>query len=93
MKNLAQTARPPARQVHRWLLTLPFIWQAALAPVVNDVAYRPLGLAFPMVWQMAGIVLASVVIAAVFRLDRIAGLEDEEAAFLAATSPQTGGHS
>jgi hypothetical protein len=36
-----------------------------------------------MFWQMAGIVLTSVVIAIVFRLDARAGVEAEEAAFLA----------
>ncbi len=79
---------PPARLArrslgHRWLLVFPFIWQACLAPAVNDIALRPFGLPFPMFWQMAGIVLTSVVIAIVFRLDAKAGVEAEEAAFLA----------
>jgi len=92
MENSVQPARRSGRQLHRWLLILPFIWQAALAPWVNDVAYSPLSLPFPMAWQMAGIVLASIVIGTVFRLDRFAGLEDEEAAFLAATAAQNGSH-
>lgn len=92
MENLVQPARRSGRLQHRWLLILPFIWQAALAPLVNDVAYRLLNLPFPMVWQMAGIVLASIVIGMVFRLDRFAGVEDEEAAFLAATVAQNGSH-
>jgi hypothetical protein len=58
------------RRLHRWLLLTPFVWQAGLAPLVNDIALRPFGLPFPMAWQMAGIVLTSVVIAIVFRLDR-----------------------
>jgi hypothetical protein len=58
------------RHLHRWLLLTPFVWQAALAPLVNDIALRPFGLPFPMAWQMAGVVLTSVVIAIVFRLDR-----------------------
>ncbi|HEY9270533.1 MULTISPECIES: DUF3311 domain-containing protein [Achromobacter] len=92
MENSVQPACRSGRQLHRWLLILPFIWQAVLAPWVNDVAYRPLGLPFPMAWQMAGIVLASIVIGAVFRLDRLAGVEDEEAAFLAATPAHNGSH-
>ncbi|SFP41325.1 DUF3311 domain-containing protein [Variovorax sp. 770b2] len=76
--------RPTRRRLgHRWLLVFPFIWQACLAPAVNDIALTPFGLPFPMFWQMAGIVLTSVVIAIVFRLDAKAGVEAEEAAFLA----------
>jgi hypothetical protein len=55
---------------HRWLLVLPFVWQVALIPLVNDVAWRPLGLPFPLVWQLAGVVFATLVIALVHRLDR-----------------------
>jgi hypothetical protein len=58
------------RTAHRWLLVLPFLWQVGLAPLVNDVALRPLSLPFPMFWQMAGVVLASAVIALVYVLDR-----------------------
>ncbi|HWT19720.1 MAG TPA: DUF3311 domain-containing protein [Variovorax sp.] len=73
----------PRRLGHRWLLAFPFVWQAGLAPVVNDIAATPFGMPFPMFWQMAGIVLTSVVIAIVFRLDARAGVETEEADFLA----------
>jgi uncharacterized membrane protein YwaF len=55
---------------HRWLLVLPFVWQVGMVPLVNDVVWRPLGLPFPMVWQMAGIVFASAVIALVHALDK-----------------------
>lgn len=55
---------------HRWLLVLPFVWQVALIPLVNDVAWAPLGLPFPLVWQLAGVVFATLVIALVHRLDR-----------------------
>lgn len=60
---------------HRWLLVLPFVWQVALVPLVNNIAWRPLGLPFPMVWQMAGIVFATLVIALVHRLDKHAARE------------------
>ena len=55
---------------HRWLLLLPFVWQIGLVPLVNDIAWRPFGLPFPMVWQMAGVVFASLVIAIVYVLDK-----------------------
>lgn len=85
MNQLPITA-VPARHTYRWLLAIPFVWQAALAPAINDVAWTPFGLPFPMLWQMAGIVLTSAVIALVFHFDRAYGIDDEEAAFIAATS-------
>lgn len=62
--------RRMSRRRHRWLLVLPFVWQIALVPFVNDAAWRPLGLPFPMVWQMAGVLFASLIIAIVHRLDK-----------------------
>ncbi len=62
--------RRMSRRRHRWLLVLPFAWQIALVPFVNDVAWRPWGLPFPMVWQMAGVLFASMIIAIVHRLDK-----------------------
>ena len=74
-----------SRYTYRWLLAVPFVWQVGLAPVINGVSWVPFGLPFPMLWQLAGIVLTSVLIAIVFRLDRVQGVEREEAAFIAAT--------
>ncbi len=58
------------RPWYRWLLLTPFVWQVGLAPWINDVALRPFGLPFPMAWQMTGVVLTSLAIAVVYRLDR-----------------------
>ena len=55
---------------HHLLLLAPFVWQLALAPAANGVAWAPIGLPFPMLWQMAGILVASVAIALVYRRDR-----------------------
>lgn len=63
------TAQAP-RRWHRWLLLLPFIWQVGFVPLVNDISWRPLSLPFPMVWQMAGVIFATLVIAVVFAIDR-----------------------
>lgn len=68
------------RTAHRWLLVIPFLWQIAAVPLVNNVAWRPLHLPFPMVWQMAGIVVASLVIALVFAIDRRHGADDQDSA-------------
>lgn len=64
----AAAARPSRR--HRWLLLLPFAWQVGCVPLVNDVAWQPFGLPFPMAWQMAGILFTTAVIAVVFAIDR-----------------------
>ena len=69
----------PARRSYRWWLLFPLHLAGGLAPVVNDVAFRPLGLPFPMAWQMVGIVLTSVVIAWVFRRDAGAGVSADAA--------------
>lgn len=63
-------APAPRRRPYRWLLLIPFLWQVGGIPLVNDVAWRPLSLPFPMVWQMAGIVVTSIVIAIVFSIDK-----------------------
>jgi hypothetical protein len=61
---------PPWRgRAHYWLLVVPFVWQLALAPYVNDIVIRGCPIPFPMLWQMMGIVLASAMIAVVFRID------------------------
>ncbi|WP_448502849.1 DUF3311 domain-containing protein [Sphingomonas sp.] len=58
------------RRAYRWLLLIPFLWQVGAVPLVNDVAWRPFSLPFPMVWQMAGILVTSAIIAIVFALDK-----------------------
>ncbi|WP_052071747.1 DUF3311 domain-containing protein [Sphingopyxis sp. MWB1] len=60
----------PVSRRHRWLLLIPFLWQIGGVPLVNDVAWRPFSLPFPMAWQMAGIIVTSVVIAYIFSIDR-----------------------
>ena len=57
-------------RAHHALMLLPFIWHLALAPIINDVPWQPWGLPFAMVWQMAGILVTSLIIGIVYRLDR-----------------------
>lgn len=66
-----------SRYAHRWLLVLPFIWQIGAVPFVNDIAWRPFSLPFPMVWQMIGIVFATLIIALVFALDEKVEADDD----------------
>lgn len=56
-------------KLYRWLLVVPFLWQAALAPWSNGVHWRPFGLPFPMAWQMAGILVTTAVLWWVNRCD------------------------
>ncbi|SNS41891.1 Protein of unknown function [Sphingomonas laterariae] len=66
---------------HRWLLLIPFLWQVGMLPFVNDVAWRPFSLPFPMVWQMAGIILTSIILAILFKIDQAQeGPEQEDVA-------------
>lgn len=74
-------ATPPSRRrslAHRWLLVVPFARQVGGVPLANGVSAAPLHIPFPMIWQMAGVLLTSVVIGVVFRLDRAAGALDED---------------
>jgi hypothetical protein len=80
----SNSALSPKRP-HLLLLIVPFIWQVVLVPFVNDIDWAPLNIPFPMLWQMCGIVVTSIVIAIVFRFDKKAGLEEEEAEFLSRT--------
>lgn len=86
MQQFNSSTGRPIKRPHLWLLTIPFIWQVALVPVVNDIAATPFGMPFPMVWQILGIIVSTLVIATVFHLDNKAGLDKEEAEFIEATS-------
>lgn len=66
---MTQPHPAPSRR-HRWLLLVPFLWQIGGIPLVNDIAWRPFSLPFPMVWQMAGIIVTSLIIAFIFSIDR-----------------------
>lgn len=61
---------PAVSRSHRWLLLIPFLWQVGAVPLVNEVAWRPFSLPFPMVWQMTGILVTSAIIAFIFAIDR-----------------------
>jgi hypothetical protein len=64
------SATSPVSRRHRWLLLIPFLWQVGAVPLVNEVAWRPFSLPFPMVWQMTGILVTSAIIAFIFAIDR-----------------------
>jgi Ca2+/H+ antiporter len=66
---MQSTPQPTAKRPrwHIFLFLVPFVWQVALAPWANTVAWTPLGLPFQMAWQMVGVVVTSLCLAAIFR--------------------------
>ena len=68
--DVTEPERAQRPRFYRLLLIIPFIWQIGLVPMANDIHIRVFSLPFPMVWQMAGILITSTIIAIVFQLDR-----------------------
>ena len=64
------TPRAPGRRWHYLLLLVPFAWQVGMLPVANEVRWSLAGIPFPMLWQMAGIVVATVAIGLTYHIDR-----------------------
>lgn len=81
----SDSTAPRTARIHRWLLLVPFVWQLALAPWSNGVDLRPLGLPFPMAWQMLGIAVTTLVVGIVYLLD-----ERADRAAAAAHAPDPG---
>ena len=70
MNHVAIEEPSGRRRPQLMLLLLPFLWQVGGIPLANDVAWSPFGLPFPMVWQMAGVLVASATIMVVRAFDR-----------------------
>lgn len=85
----APTREDFRRYAHRWLLVIPFIWQIALVPFFNSAEVRVFSLPLPMAWQMAGILIATGVIAFVFRRDRRIERADETLSPSASSASET----
>ena len=69
MSNSRFFSETHRRYAHRWLMLVPFVWQVGLLPFVNSASVRVFSLPLPMVWQMAGILVATAVIAFVYWCD------------------------
>jgi hypothetical protein len=59
-----------------WLLLAPFVWQLGCAPFINDVEIPGWPVPFPLIWQMLGVVLTTVVIALAYQVDK--SVEDSD---------------
>ncbi len=64
----AASHAPPSRR-HRWLALLPALHALAGVVLANRVQPFVLGLPFFMAWTIAGVLLAALVMAAIYRLD------------------------
>jgi len=58
------------RAWRRWLLLAPFVWQLGFAPFINDIEIPGWPVPFPLIWQMLGVVLTSIVVALVYQVDK-----------------------
>lgn len=64
---------PPRRGWHRLLLIVPFVWCVAVIPWVNTVPYAFGHVPFLLVWMVAGVLVGSAAIGAVYAIDRRRG--------------------
>lgn len=76
---MTETSANP-RKWRRWLLLTPFVWQLGAAPFINDVEIPGVPVPFPLIWQMLGVILTSIVIALVFQVDAAAGNDGDDGA-------------
>lgn len=51
-----------------WLL-VPYVWDVLLIPFVNQVKIRPFGVPFLLIWMLFGVVLVSICLGIVYKLD------------------------
>jgi Protein of unknown function (DUF3311) len=62
---------------HRLLLLLPFLWCVAAVPWAGRVRYAFGHVPFLLVWMVAGVLVGSAAIGAVYLIDRRRGDLDE----------------
>jgi uncharacterized membrane protein len=67
-----ETRSRAAAHRHRLLLLVPYIWSVAAIPLVNRVHATPLGVPLLLWWALAGVVVTTVCLGIVWRLDRAA---------------------
>jgi hypothetical protein len=69
--------RPAGRRWHRLLLVVPFVWCIAVIPWAGTVPYAFGRVPFLLVWMVAGVLVGSAAIGAVYLIDRHRGELDE----------------
>lgn len=67
------------RRPHRILLIVPYLWSVLAVPLVNTVHAAPLGVPLLLWWALAGVVVTTVCLGVVWRIDRAQGFEGERA--------------
>jgi uncharacterized membrane protein len=58
------------RRRYRVLLIVPYLWSVAAIPLVNRVHATPLGIPLLLWWALAGVVVTTLSLAVVWRLDQ-----------------------
>lgn len=64
-----------ARRRHRVLLVVPYLWSVAAIPLVNRFHAAPLGVPLLLWWMLAGVVVTSLCLAVVWRIDQAGGVD------------------
>lgn len=68
-----QPPQPARPRKHWWLLAIPYLWCIAAIPMVNRIDYVFGNIPFLLVWMIAGVVISSVCVSAVYLIDRSRG--------------------
>jgi hypothetical protein len=66
-------APTPASRWHWWILVIPTVWCVFLIPLVNKVGYVFGNVPFLLVWMIGGVIVGSLCIFIVYRIDRSRG--------------------
>jgi hypothetical protein len=76
---MSATSAHPAtgRRWYRLLLVVPFVWCIAVIPWAGTVPYAFGHVPFLLVWMVAGVLVGSACIGAVYLIDRRRGYLDE----------------
>lgn len=74
----AMSEQPPIhrRRRHRLLLLVPFVWCIAAVPWAGSIPYAFGHVPFLLVWMVAGVIVGSAAIGAVYLIDRRRGVLD-----------------
>ena len=58
------------RRKHWFTLLIPYLWSVLAIPLVNQIRVEPFGVPFLELWMMAGVLVSSVCVAIVYKIDK-----------------------
>lgn len=68
--NRNQSLEHPTPRRHWWLFAIPYIWFIVAIPAVNQVGYVFGSIPFLLLWMVAGVIVSSGCVAAIYLADR-----------------------